>query len=189
MATTKGKDEAMNISKKSAHGLRDLFEMGLKDIYYAEKAMSVKIPNMIENASDPELKTRLRNQIKVAHEHVNRLEEIFKSTGIQAKAEKCEAMDGILKESEKMMNQTDSGMVRDASIIAADQKMKHYEIATYGTLHAFARTLGENKAASLLEQSLNEEKRADADLTGIAMNSINRNAFKADAITNIRNQQ
>jgi len=185
MATINEKKEAMNMSNSPAHGLRDLFEMGLKDIYYAEKVMSAKIPKMIENASDPELKTRLRNQIETAHEHCNRLEEIFKSTGIEAKAEKCEAMDGILRESDKMINQTDSGMVRDACIIAADQKMKHYEIATYGTLHAFARTLGENKAANLLEQSLNEEKSADAYLTGIAMNTINRNAFKADAITNI----
>jgi len=185
MATDKEKNEKMKMSNESAHGLRDLFEMGLKDIYYAEKVMSVKIPKMVENATNPELKTKLQDQLKAAHEHVSRLEEIFKTTGIEAKAEKCEAMDGILRESDTMINQTDKGNVRDATIIAADQKMKHYEIATYGTLRAFAKTLGENKAATLLEQSLNEEKKADADLTGIAMNAINNNAFRADAITNI----
>ena len=77
-------------------------------------------------------------------------------------------------------------MVRDASIIASEQKMKHYEIATYGTLHAFAKTLGENQVATLLAKTLHEAKKADAKLTDIAVTSINQNAFRADAITNIR---
>ena len=95
-------------------------------------------------------------------------------------------MQGILKETNSLIRDTDLGMVRDAGIIAADQKVKHYEIATYGTLHAFAKTLGENKAADLLAMNLNEEKKTDAALTGIAMSAINMKAHRADAITNIR---
>jgi ferritin-like metal-binding protein YciE len=186
MGTINKKNEAPKMATNPAHGLRDLFEVGLKDIYYAEKVMSLNIPKMMENASDPELKTTLRNQLKETHEHVSKLEKIFESTGIEAKGQKCDAMEGILKESDNMINKTDMGVVRDASIIAAEQKMKHYEIATYGTLHAFAKTLGENKAANLLEKILNDEKKADADLSGIAMANINKSAFRADAITNIK---
>lgn len=190
MALTTGKHQATKETIKAkanpSHGLRDLFEVGLKDIYYAEKILSANLPKMMENATDPELKTTLKNHLKEAHEHVSRLEKIFESTGIQAKGQKCDAMAGIMKESDKMIKKADHGMVRDASIIASEQKMKHYEIATYGTLHAFAQTLGENKAATLLAKTLNEAKKADAELTGIANASINRNAFKANAITNIK---
>jgi ferritin-like metal-binding protein YciE len=93
-------------------------------------------------------------------------------------------MQGILKETNGLIRETDIGMVRDAGIIAADQKVKHYEIATYGTLHAFAKTLGEDKAANLLAMTLDEEKKTDAVLTGIALSAVNRQAYKADAITN-----
>tara|TARA_R110000868_G_scaffold36900_7_gene130539 strand:- start:1502 stop:2077 length:576 start_codon:yes stop_codon:yes gene_type:complete len=190
MAPTTRKQEASKETMKAktnpSHGLRDLFEVGLKDIYYAEKVLSINLPKMMENASDPELKTTLKNHLKETHEHVSRLEKIFETTGIEAKAQKCDAMEGILKENDKMIKKTDHGMVRDASIIASEQKMKHYEIATYGTLHAFAKTLGENKAATLLAKTLDEAKKADAELTGIAISSINKNAFRADAISNIR---
>jgi ferritin-like metal-binding protein YciE len=91
-----------------------------------------------------------------------------------------------LKENDDLISKTDVGVVRDASIIASEQKVKHYEIATYGTLHAFAKTLGETKAANLLAISLEQEKRADAALTGIANTSINPKAFKADSITSPR---
>ena len=88
-------------------------------------------------------------------------------------------MDGLIKE-------TDIGVVRNAGIIAAEQKVKHYEIATYGTLHAFAKTLGENKATNLLAMTLDKKKKTDATLTGIAMSTINKQACKADTITNIK---
>ncbi|MGO4820934.1 MULTISPECIES: YciE/YciF ferroxidase family protein [unclassified Flavobacterium] len=174
----------MKAKSDSAHGLRDLFEVGLKDIYYAEKVLSKNLPKMVKNASTPELVNTLKGQITETKEHVSRLEKIFKTAGIKPEAQKCDAMDGILKETENLMKNTDSGNVRDAGIIASEQKVKHYEIATYGTLHAFAQTLGENKVADLLAMTLNEEKKADAALTTIAMASINKNAFKADAITN-----
>jgi ferritin-like metal-binding protein YciE len=168
----------------AAHGLRDLFEVGLKDIYWAEKVLTKTLPRMMKNASSPELVNSLKNQLNETQEHVSRLEKIFEVTGVEATAKKCEAMGGILKETNSLIKQTDLGVVRDAGIIAADQKVKHYEIATYGTLHAYAKTLGENKAANLLAMSLDEEKKTDAALTGIAMSHINNQAHKADAITN-----
>jgi ferritin-like metal-binding protein YciE len=190
MAPTTRKQEASKATPQgkanAAHGLRDLFEVGLKDIYYAEKILSKTLPKMMKNASTPELVNTLKTHLAETNEHVSRLEKIFEVTGIKATAKKCEAMEGILKESDDLINKTDTGMVRDAGIIASEQKVKHYEIATYGTLHAFAKTLGENKAANLLAMTLDEEKKADAALTGIAMASINMNAYKADSITNPR---
>ncbi len=168
----------------AAHGLRDLFEVGLKDIYWAEKILTKTLPKMVKNASSPELVNSLKSQLSETHEHVSRLEKIFEVTGIAPTAKKCDAMQGILKETNNLIKVTDIGMVRDAGIIAADQKVKHYEIATYGTLHAFAKTIGENKAAELLAMNLDDEKKTDATLTGIALSAINRQAFNADAITN-----
>ena len=188
MRTAISKNESIKGAVKgeanAVHGLRDLFEVGLKDIYWAEKVLTKTLPKMVKNASSPELVTSLKNQLNETQEHVSRLEKIFEVTVVQATAKKCEAMDGILKETNNLIKQTDLGVVRDAGMIAAGQKVKHYEIATYGTLHAYAKTLGENKAANLLALSLDEEKKTDALLTGIAMSHINKQAHKADAITN-----
>jgi ferritin-like metal-binding protein YciE len=170
----------------SAKGLRDLFEVGLKDIYYAEKVLSKSLPKMVKNATSKELVNELNNHLTVTKEQVSRLEQIFKSTGIKAQAVKCDAMDGILKETENLMQNTVKGTVRDAGIISSDQKIDHYEIASYGTLHAYAKTLGEHEAANLLSLTLDEAKRVDAALTRIAMTSINSQAWKADAITTTR---
>jgi ferritin-like metal-binding protein YciE len=190
MGTAMNRNEDVNktvqAQSNASHGLRDLFEVGLKDIYWAEKVLTKTLPKMVKNASSPELVNSLKGQLSETEEHVSRLEKIFEVTGIKAETKKCDAMQGILKETNSLIRDTDLGMVRDAGIIAADQKVKHYEIATYGTLHAFAKTLGENKAADLLAMNLNEEKKTDAALTGIAMSAINMKAHRADAITNIR---
>lgn len=178
--------KTVQAQSNASHGLRDLFEVGLKDIYWAEKVLTKTLPKMVKNASSPELVNSLKGQLSQTEEHVSRLEKIFEVTGIKAETKKCDAMQGILKETNGLIRDTDLGIVRDAGIIAADQKVKHYEIATYGTLHAFAKTLGENKAAELLAMNLNEEKKTDAALTGIAMSAINMKAHRADAITNIR---
>lgn len=163
----------------ASEDLRGLFEGGLKDLYWAEKSLSKSLPRMVENASSPELVRTLKNQLTEKEEHVARLEQMFKTVGIKPTAKKCEAMEGLLKESELIMKETKMGVVRDAGIIAAEQKMKHYEIATYGTLHAFAQTLGEDQAAKLLAMTLEEEKKTDAALTGIAVSAINQSAASA----------
>ena len=177
---------AMQSKSNAAHGLRDLFEGGLKDIYWAEQVLTKTLPNMVKNATSPELVNSLKSQLNESKEHVSRLEKIFEVTGMKPTAKKCDAMQGILKEADGLIKETDIGVVRDAGIIAAEQKVKHYEIATYGTLHAFAKTLGENKAANLLAMTLDDKKKTDAPLTGIAMSTINKQACKADAITNIK---
>jgi len=107
---------------------------------------------------------------------VDRLEKVFDLIGEKASAKKCEAMEGLIAEAEQIMDETEEGVVRDAGIISAAQKVEHYEIASYGTLVSFANTLGETEAADLLEETLNEEKEADQSLTGIAESSINLDA-------------
>lgn len=173
------KQEAGKTKSSEAQDLRDLFEVGLKDIYNAEKVLSKTLPKMVENASSPELVKALQNHLNETEQQVSRLEQVFKATGIKPATKKCEAMEGLLKESDGIMGETKKGSVRDAGIIAAGQKVKHYEIASYGTLHAYAKTLGEDKAANLLAMTLNENKKSDADLTKIARSGINPNAATA----------
>ncbi len=158
---------------EAAKGLRSLFINELKDIYWAEKALTKAIPKMIKNATAPELVDALTGHLEVTKEHVSRLEEVFNSLSEKAVAVKCEAMAGLTKEAEEIMEQTEEGVVRDAGIISAGQKVEHYEIATYGTLCAFAKTLGEDDAANLLQQTLDEEKEADEKLSQIAESIIN----------------
>lgn len=159
-----------------AKGLRDLFVDELKDIYWAEKALTKAIPKMIKNASSEELKEALTGHLEVTVEQVKRLEEVFSSLDEKAQAKKCEAMAGLIKEADEIMKNTEKGMVRDAGIILAGQKVEHYEIATYGTLCSFAKTLGEEEAASLLEETLKEEKEADEKLSEIAESFVNAEA-------------
>lgn len=159
--------------KSAAEDLRELFVDSLKDIYWAEKALTKALPKMAKNATTAKLVDAINEHLEVTKDQVTRLEEVFASIGEKAVAKKCDAMDGLIKEGEGILEETQPGAVRDAGIIAASQKIEHYEIATYGTLAAFARTLGEDKAAELLEETLNEEKEADSVLTGAAYNDIN----------------
>jgi len=160
-------------NSRVAQGLRDLFEDELKDIYWAEKALTKAIPKMVKNASSEELVTALNDHLEVTKGHVERLEEAFRILGKTARAKKCDAMEGLVKEAEGIMEDTEEGVVRDAGIISAAQKVEHYEIATYGTLCAFGKTLGEDEVVDLLHQTLDEEKEADQTLTEIAESSIN----------------
>jgi ferritin-like metal-binding protein YciE len=179
MEPTGKKQETGKTKSSEAQDLRDLFEVGLKDIYNAEKVLSKTLPNMVKNASSPELVKALQNHLNETEQQVSRLEQVFKATGIKPVSKKCEAMEGLLKENDGRMEDSKKGSVRDAGIIAAGQKVKHYEIASYGTLHAYAKTLGEDKAANLLAMTLDENKKSDADLTEIARSGINPNAATA----------
>lgn len=172
----------LNAAKSSevAQGLRQLFEDELKDIYWAEKALTKAIPKMIKKASSEELISALQDHLEATKGHVARCEQAFEMMGKPAKAKKCEAMAGLTKEAEEIMSNTAAGVVRDAGIISAAQKVEHYEIATYGTLCAFAKTLGENEVADLLAQTLSEEKEADEKLTQIAESSINTEAAEEE---------
>jgi ferritin-like metal-binding protein YciE len=163
----------------AAQGLHDLFVNGLKDIYWAEKELTKAIPKMIKNASSDSLVEALKSHLEETKMQITRLEDVFSSIGEKVVAKKCEAMAGLTKEAEEIMEDTEQGIVRDAGIISAAQKVEHYEIATYGTLASFARVLGEVEAASLLEETLNEEKAADVKLSEIS-DSINVDAADED---------
>ncbi|MBF0694399.1 MAG: ferritin-like domain-containing protein [Flavobacterium sp.] len=177
-ATTTGRK--VKAKKSAAEGLKDLFEDSMKDIYWAEKALVKALPKMAKNASSETLATAIMDHLAVTEEQVARLEKAFELIGKKAVAKKCEAMDGLIKEGQEIMEETEVGPVRDAGIIAASQKIEHYEIASYGTMVAHAKTLGLDDVAELLLETLNEEKEADVLLTDAAYNSINFEAAEAD---------
>lgn len=157
----------------AASELKELFIDSLKDIYWAENALVGALPKMAANATSAGLSSTILEHLAVTQLQVSRLEQIFELLGEKAEGKKCEAMAGLLKEGDTILEETMPGAVRDAGIIAASQKIEHYEIATYGTLCAFAKTLGENDAAKLLTQTLAEEKEADCLLNDVALNSVN----------------
>lgn len=173
--TSASKSTASKVKAKStaADGLRALFVDSMKDIYWAEKALTKALPKMAKNATTESLVAAIKEHTAVTEEQVQKVENIFELLGEKAVAKKCEAMDGLIKEGQEIMESTEPGPVRDAGIIAASQKIEHYEIATYGTLCAFAKTLGEDEVAAILEEILNEEKEADSVLTDAAYNDIN----------------
>ncbi len=160
--------------------LMSLFEMELKDMYWAEKALTKAIPKMIKNATSPELAKALTKHLAETQKQVVRLEQIFESIGKRAVAKKCEAMEGLIKEAGEIMAECESGPMLDAGIIAAGQKVEHYEIASYGTLHHFALTLGLTKEAQLIEATLNEEKAADQKLSEVAKTAVSLMAAEVE---------
>ena len=164
----------------AADGLRDLFIDELKDIVYAERALLKALPKMAKNASEPKLVSAIEEHIAVTEGQVQRLERIFELLGVGSRGKKCDAMEGLIKEGESILEETERGPVRDAGIISASQKIEHYEIASYGTLVAFATTLGETEIASLLDETLAEEKMADSILTDTAYNAINFEAAEEE---------
>lgn len=173
--TEKSKTEKGTVKPKSsaAEDLRNLFVDSLKDIYWAEKALTKALPKMAKNATTESLVKAINDHLEVTKSQVTRIEKVFELIGEKAVAKKCDAMDGLIKEGESIVEETEPGAVRDAGIIAASQKIEHYEIATYGTLCAFARTLGEKGVEKLLAETLAEEKEADSTLTDKAYHNIN----------------
>jgi ferritin-like metal-binding protein YciE len=153
--------------------LMKLFEDELKDIYWAEKALTKALPKMAKNATSTELSEAIENHLAETEEQVAKVERVFEIIGKKPQAKKCEAMDGLIKEAQEIMKESDEGAMMDAAIISAAQKVEHYEIASYGTLRTFAQTLDFDDAAAILEEILEEEKAADTTLTEIAVSTIN----------------
>lgn len=172
-STIESKNNIVAPSSDAAVDLRDFFIDSLKDIYWAENALVTALPKMAENATSPSLASAILEHLAVTKNQVTRLEKVFNLLGEKAEGKKCEAMAGLLKEGDSILEGTQPGAVRDAGIIAGSQKIEHYEIATYGTLSAFAKTLGENDVAKLLTQTLAEEKEADCLLSDVALNIVN----------------
>lgn len=147
---------------------------GLKDIYWAEKALTKALPKMAKAATSQELKRAFEQHLEVTKKHVERLEKVFQQMGKKAQAKKCEAMQGLIEESEEIISETkDDTFTRDVALIIAAQKVEHYEIATYGGLAQLAKTMNKRGISNTLGTTLGEEKKTDELLTRIAEKSIN----------------
>lgn len=187
MATTKKTTAARKAAKRAgaAKGntqLKKYFEDALKDIYWAEKHLTKALPKMKKAATTEELKSAIDDHLAQTREHVSRLEQVFKIINKTPRAKKCEAMEGLTKEGDSIVEETeDNSLTRDVGIIMAAQKVEHYEIATYGGLVSLAEVMGLSEAAGILSQTLEEEKETDVKLTTIAENNINWAAEQEDA--------
>ena len=157
----------------------DLFLHSLQDVYYAEHQIVDALPQMIEKASDAELKKGFKAHLAQTRAQIKRLDQVFKKLKQQPKGTQCPAIDGIISEANEIAGEVDDKMVLNAALIAAAQAVEHYEITRYGTLVAWARLLGHTQPAKLLATTLKEEKATDKKLNGIAKRKINKKALTA----------
>jgi ferritin-like metal-binding protein YciE len=166
------------VSQKSDETmLRELFVEELRDIFWAEKHLTKALPKMARAATSQELRSAFEEHLSVTENQIGRIEEVFEMLEVPSRAKKCDAMEGLVKEAQSIIEDLPKGtMVRDAGLIIAAQKVEHYEIAAYGSLVQLARTMGEHEVAELLQQTLNEEKDTDQLLTELAVSGINLEA-------------
>jgi ferritin-like metal-binding protein YciE len=160
--------------------LRELYIEQLRDLADAEQQIIKALPKMIEKASSEDLKEALNDHFEVTKTQASRLEDIFAALGEKSKGEKCKGMEGVLAEGDELVGKVDGGPTRDAAIIAAAQRVEHYEMAGYGTARTYAGLLGEEDAQELLQQTLDEEEEADETLTELS-GEINAEANGAEA--------
>jgi ferritin-like metal-binding protein YciE len=166
----------MGLFTKDIKTMNDLFVHQLQDIYYAENQLVKALPNMAKKASDPQLKQGFLTHLEETRQHVKRLEEVFKMHGAEIKAIDCPAIDGIIEEADDTASEVEDKAVLDAALINAAQAAEHYEITRYGSLIAWAKQLGRNDCASILQKTLDEEKAADRKLTTLAESRVNLRA-------------
>jgi ferritin-like metal-binding protein YciE len=166
----------MGLFSSDIKNMDDLFVHTLRDIYYAEKRIVKSLPEMIEKASNQQLKQGFQTHLRETENHVKRLDQVFELIGKQAQGVDCPAIDGIIEEAEDVAGEVEDKTVLDAALIAAAQAFEHYEMTRYGTLIAWAKQLGRNDAVTLLNQTLEEEKATDKKLTQMAESQINRRA-------------
>lgn len=156
--------------------LQGLLVEQMRDLLSAEKQLVQALPKMAEAAQSPDLQQALQEHLAVTETHVSRLEEAFEELGEDARAKKCKGMEGLIEEGQEMIKEDGEPEVKDAGLIAAAQRVEHYEIAAYGTVEALARQLGLERVAELMDATLSEEKEADQTLTEIAESHINQQA-------------
>jgi len=166
----------MGLFSKDIKTMNDLFVHTLRDIYYAEQQLTKALPEMIDKATDAQLKQAFMSHLGETKNHVTRLEQVFKMHGVQAKGVDCPAIDGIIEEAEEISGEVEDKSVLNAALAAAAQAAEHYEITRYGTLIAWAKQLGRADCASVLQKNLDEEKAADRKLTEIAEARLNLKA-------------
>jgi len=162
---------------KDVKTMEDLFLEEIRDLLDAEKQIIKALPKMVKAATSEELIEGFEEHLEQTRGHVERLEQIFSEMGLKSGGVKCAGMEGVLKEGEEMISQTEAGPVRDAGLIAAAQRVEHYEMAGYGAARTFAQLLGREEAAELLQETLDEEKETDEKLTEIAESMINERAL------------
>src|SRR6187455_3064092 len=166
----------MGLFTKDIKTMNDLFVHQLQDIYYAEKQLVKALPKMAEKATDTQLKQGFLTHLDETKTHVQRLEEVFRMHGAEVKAVNCPAIDGIIEEADEVAGEVADKSVLDAALINAAQAVEHYEITRYGTLIAWAKKLGRDDCAAVLQQNLEEDKAADQKLNAMALGSINQKA-------------
>jgi ferritin-like metal-binding protein YciE len=166
----------MGLFSKDIKNMDDLFVHTLQDIYYAENQIVKALPDMIEKASDPQLKQGFQTHLRETENQVKRLEQAFRLLGKDPKGVDCPAIDGIIEEAEEIAGEVEDKSVLDAALIAAAQAVEHYEITRYGSLVAWAKQLGRSDVGTLLGQNLEEEKATDKKLTTLAESKVNRKA-------------
>lgn len=169
----------MKLTSMKIESLEDLFVQELKDIYDAEKQIVEALPKMIDAATSPELKHGFEKHLEETKQQFQRLEDVFDVLDMEPETEHCDGMAGLIKDGEKIISAEGDPDVKDAALIAAAQKVEHYEIASYGTLRTYARILGHDEAADMLQQTLNQEHDTDKQLTEMAERSINVKASGA----------
>jgi ferritin-like metal-binding protein YciE len=170
------KDASMGLFTKDIKTMNDLFVHQLQDIYYAEKQLVKALPKMAEKATDKQLKQGFLTHLDETKTHVQRLEQVFQMHGAEAKAVNCPAIDGIIKEADEVAGEVEDKSVLDAALINAAQAAEHYEIVRYGSLIAWAKQLGRNDCAIVLQKTLDEEKATDKKLNTLAESKINLRA-------------
>ncbi len=172
-ANTKMKKNTANGSKASSSALEELFVDELKDIFDAEKQLVKALPKMAKAATSDKLQGAISEHLEQTKGHVQRLEKVFQSLDMAARGKHCMAMEGLISEGKEIIEDDLDDAVRDAALIGAAQKVEHYEIASYGTLIAHARHLGHDEAIELLQETLDEEKQTDENLTELAESEVN----------------
>lgn len=158
------------------NSFQDLFVDQIKDLYDAENRLTDALPKMADAANSSQLKQAFSDHLRETQGHVSRLEQVFRAINIEPERDTCDAMKGLIAEGETMIKAKGDPTIKDAALIAAAQRVEHYEISGYGTARTFAQRLGLTQAANLLQQTLQEEKAADEKLNTIAESSVNRQA-------------
>lgn len=166
----------MGFFTKDIKTLDDLFVHTLRDIYYAEQQIAKNLPDIIEKATDQSLKSGFEAHLSETQNQIGRLEKVFQIHGVEAQGVNCPAIDGILEEASDVAGDVADKEVLDAALIAAAQAVEHYEITRYGTLIAWAKKLGRDDCAVILQQNLDEEKATDKKLNDMALRSVNQKA-------------
>ena len=156
--------------------LDDLFVLQLEDLYDAEQRLTKALPKMADASTNKELKSAFQTHLRETEQHVKRLEKVFNILGTAAKRETCEAMKGLIAEGDEAINAGGNPNVRDAALIAAAQRVEHYEMAGYGTVRTLADELGHKEIGRILQETLDEEGAADKKLTEIAESRVNKKA-------------